>query len=1016
MDFKARILSLFLILFIASGCTLDAEISLATPQAPAKVSGIALFNDGPTFRNPRPLVVVYDPQDLAAALVFTSTGCSGSPLGESIDLVTLKTPHFGIRIPTLSNGVYKFSVQLRGTDGSLSNCFDLEGEHFVVNDSFVDIEAGIIGGAGLTSSGAVIGFGSYETTPALQKSLMNDVVKITGNGIAIAAIKSDGSVITWGDSKSPGYGQDSSTVAMQLSSGVIKVVTGSDVNHNKAFAALKSDGSVVTWGDPLHGADPGAVAGAISSGIVDIQAFKRVFIAYKANGAAYVWGNATWCGAPSAPIQAALAAGVKKIFVNSSAFGGAFAAILNDGNDSVVTWGNAATGGDSSLVSANLTNVVDIIPSESGVFAALRSNGSVVVWGDAAYGGSAGTAAPNLTSGVSKVMQAKMSYAALKDDGTVITWGHSSYGGNSSTVAASLVDVVELVPGNGAWAALKSDGSVVTWGAGAPSAEIKAKLTGGVQKVFGCPEVLAALKSSGELIVWGTTFSTTPTSEVLAQLTSNIGDFKCDIAQKPAAIKTDGTIISFSPQWPPLGIKMSDLNKTESKLVLTTGGHIYVVSDDYKQRFDLIDKIPSGTTIKQVFTGSTGGNIMSYVLSDGSYHEFGNNAYINTLPIQSQLKDGSTYILDVVLNYEGAAAILTDTFKVVTHGWNWVGGDSSSVASELIDIKRIYKNDHAFAALNKNNGLVVWGVPEYGGDSSLVASDLLSGVADVQGTREAMAALKDDGTVVTWGASWAGGDKSATYAPLTSVTKIVGNEGAFVAIDQNGKVIPWGEASYGGTLTAGQKTLLATATQNVFATSYAFAALKTNGTVVTWGDSSSGGDSTAVQLTNVKEIIESNMAFAALKTDGTVVTWGDTFSGGNSTAIASELYDIVNVYPLSEGFLALRNDGKIFTWGSNIATPPPFVNSTGVKQVFTGPIRYTNVFGLILNDGRAVVVGMPQDEFKDYQLLSGVESIRINLINSNGGVIVQKKDGTIVTYSEAAPKKYIYGLGLNPNY
>ena len=57
---------------------------------------------------------------------------------------------------------------------------------------------------------------------------------------AFAALKSDGSVITWGNSDGGG---SSSTVSAHLNSGVVDI--SSTVN---AFAALKSDGSVITWG------------------------------------------------------------------------------------------------------------------------------------------------------------------------------------------------------------------------------------------------------------------------------------------------------------------------------------------------------------------------------------------------------------------------------------------------------------------------------------------------------------------------------------------------------------------------------------------------------------------------------------------------------------------------------------------------------------------------------------------------------------------------------------------------
>ena len=70
--------------------------------------------------------------------------------------------------------------------------------------------------------------------------LSGGVQKVVGNYYAFAAVKADGSVVTWGDADSGG---DSRAVAAQLSGGVHIVV-----GNFEAFAALKVDGSVVTWG------------------------------------------------------------------------------------------------------------------------------------------------------------------------------------------------------------------------------------------------------------------------------------------------------------------------------------------------------------------------------------------------------------------------------------------------------------------------------------------------------------------------------------------------------------------------------------------------------------------------------------------------------------------------------------------------------------------------------------------------------------------------------------------------
>ena len=108
--------------------------------------------------------------------------------------------------------------------------------------------------------------------------LSSGVVDIYSTRKAFAALKSDGSVITWGSAYDGG---DSSSVSSELSSGVIGVYS-----TNYAFAALKSDGSVVAWsGGGWLANDTSAVTWEISSGIVNIFSTNYAFAALDSDGA-----------------------------------------------------------------------------------------------------------------------------------------------------------------------------------------------------------------------------------------------------------------------------------------------------------------------------------------------------------------------------------------------------------------------------------------------------------------------------------------------------------------------------------------------------------------------------------------------------------------------------------------------------------------------------------------------------------------------------------------------------------
>ncbi|MCP4127151.1 MAG: hypothetical protein GY753_08830 [Gammaproteobacteria bacterium] len=86
---------------------------------------------------------------------------------------------------------------------------------------------------------------------------LNHVETIVGNEKAFAAIKTDGTVQTWGSSY---WGGDSSSVASSLT-GVESIAATAS-----AFAAIKSDGTVVTWGDSEYGGDSSSVASDLSVG------------------------------------------------------------------------------------------------------------------------------------------------------------------------------------------------------------------------------------------------------------------------------------------------------------------------------------------------------------------------------------------------------------------------------------------------------------------------------------------------------------------------------------------------------------------------------------------------------------------------------------------------------------------------------------------------------------------------------------------------------------------------------
>ncbi|MGI3213183.1 hypothetical protein ACROSR_19030 [Roseovarius tibetensis] len=315
---------------------------------------------------------------------------------------------------------------------------------------------------------------------------------VFSTGTAFAALKADGSVVTWGDST---RGGDSSPVADQLSGGVTDMFSAV-----RAFAALKADGSVLTWGDNFKGGDSSAVADQLSSGVTDVFSARHAFAALKTDGSVVTWGESRWGGNSSA-VADQLSGGVTDVFSAVDAF----AALKADG--SVVTWGDSTRGGDSSAVADQLSGGVTDVFTAGSAFAALKADGSVVTWGDSTRGGDSSAVADQLSGGVTDVFSARHAFAALKADGSVVTWGESRWGGDSSAVADQLSGgVTDIFSASSAFAALKADGSVVTWGdngGGGYSSAVVDQLSGGVTDVFSAVNAFAALKADGSLVTWG---------------------------------------------------------------------------------------------------------------------------------------------------------------------------------------------------------------------------------------------------------------------------------------------------------------------------------------------------------------------------------------------------------------------------------------------------------------------------------------------------------------------------------
>ena len=214
--------------------------------------------------------------------------------------------------------------------------------------------------------------------------LGSNVEKIVNNNNAIAALKSDGTVVSWGYHPSTayqsGYGAYNNTNVDRTN--IVDVYAG-----GRAFAARKSNGTVVSWGYPNFGGVD--YEGKNITGVVDIKGNNYGFVALKSNGVAISWGH-------NLPGGSFATSGISEIYSHPE--GRNF--VLKKTNNTLLNYGDYSftssngldcdgqgglSRGSTSNQSCN-NNISSVVVGPTGA-AALRSDGKVFSWGDPDGGG-----------------------------------------------------------------------------------------------------------------------------------------------------------------------------------------------------------------------------------------------------------------------------------------------------------------------------------------------------------------------------------------------------------------------------------------------------------------------------------------------------------------------------------------------------------------------------------------------------------------------------------------------------
>ena len=263
------------------------------------------------------------------------------------------------------------------------------------------------------SSLNIIGWGSNQYNQLNFPSGLTDVVAIAAGGWHNIALKSDGTVVGWGNQ----LGSDVPTDLMDV------IAIDGGAYHN---LALKGDGTVVAWG--LSGDSSLNVPSDLTDAVA-IAAGGAHSLALKSDGTVVGWGQNGF-GQISMPSDLTDVVAISAGHLHSLA-------LKSDGT--VFGWGANNCGQIN--IPSGLTNVVAIDAGECHGLA-LKSNGTVVAWGNNYFGQAT---PPSDLADVVAIAAGRQHNLALKSDGTIVAWGRNDYG--QASIPPGLTGVVAITAG-----------------------------------------------------------------------------------------------------------------------------------------------------------------------------------------------------------------------------------------------------------------------------------------------------------------------------------------------------------------------------------------------------------------------------------------------------------------------------------------------------------------------------------------------------------------------------------------
>jgi len=575
-------------------------------------------------------------------------------------------------------------------------------ENFSQNE-YKTIAMGSKAGAAIKKDGTIVTWGEKNYT----KNNVSDIKSIVSGGNGTIALKNDGTLVTWGGIKNPNL------------TNVKSISYGSFIYRQNSAIALKNDGTIYCWGNPIHE----TINSKNLTNIKEAHMLDKIGYVIKEDNTAETWGYE----ASRPEIYDIDLTNVKTIcssYYGTAKVGGG-AVLYNDGT--AVTFGDGENiGADYTFSDSNniglpegsLRNIKQICMTV-GAGAALTNDGNVLLWGRKNVGGE-NNSDTDLTN-VKKIFAGLFSFAALKNDGTVVTWGLNFTGGDytlsgtpeglgSSVVAigvsaSDMTDIVDISMGGFAAVALRSDGTALTWGK---------RYNGGDSSLADLSNIKLPGEKQQKKIKKKAQYKSIKTDKTISMGYNQGG-----------VIHTNGTFTTWGYEntYPDYRLKVNDaksitighnagaiLRESNSNSVVAwgesiLGGTIRIRGED--------GSVITGDEIKlnDITKISIGNDTGISLKKDGTIFTWG--LYTSTYYFDDSIKNLSD-VKDVKINYNTGIVIKNDNTAVT---WSRLNRDSRPENSSisLRNVKSIVSNENAGIVLYTDGTAVTYGKSEYGG-------------------------------------------------------------------------------------------------------------------------------------------------------------------------------------------------------------------------------------------------------------------------------------------------------------